>query len=412
MTPDSKAQPGFRNITAVLAQRNYRLLWSGNLVSHTGDWMDQIALNWLVLETTGSAFYLGMVNLARSGPILALTLFGGVAADRFERRALLMLTQVAGMVLALTLAALVALEQTEIWLIIIIAAARGAAAAFVQPARHSLVSELVPRSMLPSAIALQAMTHNLTKVIGPLLAGVIIASFGTAVCFGINGLSFIAILWTLSQMQFPSRPPREKGEPVLRALAEGFAYLGQNRLVGVLMLVAFIPVLFGQPYLQLLAVFAVEIFHVGPQGVGTMTPAAAVGAMIGGLMLTIIPSAGRSGRVMLSVMLIYGVAICIFSLTNNFHLGLALLVVIGGGQIACNAANNILIQTIVPDQVRGRILSILLLTKGLVQLGVAIVGTLAALIGIRWAMLASAGVVAASALAVLISVPALRRLRT
>lgn len=374
--------------------------------------MDQVALNWLVLETTGSAFYLGLVNLCRAIPILALTLIGGVAADRFERRRLMMASQASGMVLAIVLAVLVALGQTQIWMILVIACGRGAMVAFNQPARHSLVSEVVPMRILPSAVALSSMTFNLTKIIGPLLAGVIIATWGTAACFAVNALSFVPVLSTLALMQFPPREARARGEPVLVSLRVGFAYLLANPLMLLLVLVAFIPVFFGGPYLQLLAVFAVEVFHGGPAEVGVLTSFAALGAMCGGLVLATTPAAARSGLVMLLVMLAYGAVICVFAVTDSFVWAAGLLMLVGAGQIACNAINNILLQTIVPDAVRGRVLSILLLTKGLVQLGTFAVASLAAIIGVQLAMLLSGSVVIAAAVTLLALAPAMRGLRT
>ena len=264
-------RPGFGHIASVLRHRNYRLLWSGLMVSNSGDWMDQVALNWLVLQTTGSAFYLGLVNLFRAVPILALTLLGGVAADRFERRRLMMVSQSVGMVLAIILALLVYQGQAHIWVILAIAAGRGAVVAFNQPARQTLISEIVPQSILPSAIALNALTMNLTKVIGPLLAGLIIANLGMAACFAVNAASFLAVLYTLHSMEFPPRAARPEPEPVLVSLMSGFRYLWDNQTVLILVLVAIIPTFFGQPYLYLLALFAVEIYHVGAEGVGLMT---------------------------------------------------------------------------------------------------------------------------------------------
>ena len=209
-----------------------------------------------------------------------------------------------------------------------------------------------------------------------------------------NGLSFIVVLWSLAAMQFPARL-LVPSELVLAALASGFGYLRSNRTVMILVLVAFIPTFFGQPYLQLLAVFAVDIFHVGPDGLGILTAAAAIGAMAGALLLALVPTAGRRGRFMLLVMLVYGLLICGFSLTSNFRLAAVTLLAVGACQIMCNATNNILLQTIVPDAVRGRVLSVLLLNKGLVQLGTAGVAMLAALIGVNWALLLSGGVVVA-----------------
>lgn len=405
-------RPGFGHIASVLRHRNYRLLWSGLMVSNSGDWMDQVALNWLVLQTTGSAFYLGLVNLFRAVPILALTLLGGVAADRFERRRLMMVSQSVGMVLAIILALLVYQGQAHIWVILAIAAGRGAVVAFNQPARQTLISEIVPQSILPSAIALNALTMNLTKVIGPLLAGLIIANLGMAACFAVNAASFLAVLYTLHSMEFPPRAARPEPEPVLVSLMSGFRYLWDNQTVLILVLVAIIPTFFGQPYLYLLALFAVEIYHVGAEGVGLMTASAAMGAICGATLLATIPSAGRRGNFMLSAMLMQGLLIFLFAMTDSFLLGSCLLAGIGASQVMCNASNNILLQTSVPDHVRGRVLSVLYLNKGMVQLGTAVVASLAALTGVRVALALSSGVVVISAIAVLVLVPSIRRLRT
>lgn len=411
--PPPPARAGVRNVVDVLRHRNYRLLWFGTLFSNTGDWMDQVALNFLVIQTTGSAVALGLVNLARAVPILALTLLGGVAADRFERRRLMMASQALGLVLAVILAVIVAMDAADLWLILIVAAGRGAMVAFNQPARHSLVSELVPRASLSSAIALNSLTFNLTKVAGPLLAGVMIAYLGVAACFALNAISFLVVLWMLSRMRFPPRPPAApKAEPVGRALVAGLVYLSQNRTVGLLVLVALIPPFFGQPYLQLLALFAVEVFRVGPQGLGLMTAAAATGAMCGALFLALVPGAGRRGIVMLWVMAAYGTAVAAFAVTGAFRPAILLLAAAGAAQIVCNASNNILLQMIVPDEVRGRVLSVLLLNKGMVQLGTAAVAMLAGLIGAQAALFASGAVVLIAACAIMILFPSIRRLRT
>ena len=410
--PDRIPRPkaGIGNITAVLRHRNYRLLWSGNTISNTGDWMDLVALNWLVLEMTGSAVNLGLVNLARALPILALTLIGGVAADRFERRRLMMASQTAGLVLAALLAVLLALGVAGMGTILLIAAGRGAMIAFNQPARHSLVSEVVPKENLAGAIALNVLTFNATKIIGPLLAGMLIAWLGTTICFAVNAASFLPVLWCMWQMEFPPHQKRS-GEPVLQSLAMGLRYITTNPQIRGVVLVAVIPVFFGQPYLNLLALFAVEVYRIGPDGLGALTATAAVGAIAGALLLALVPAMSRSGRIMVLVMLGFGLSICAFALMRDPVLAGLMLVLAGAGQILCNATNNIILQTIVPDEFRGRVLSVLLLNKGFVQLGTALVATLAALIGVQAAMALSGAVVAGAAVAILLVSPTIRRLR-
>nr|WMC98308.1 MFS transporter [Aminobacter aminovorans] len=393
---------GIGNLASVLRHRNYRLLWIGTLVSNTGDWMDQVALNWLVLQTTGSAVDLGLVNLFRGLPIMALTLIGGVAADRFERRRLMMISQAIGMALAFILAAMVFFNNTPIWAIFAIAAARGAVISFNQPARHSLVSEVVPRPLLPPAIALNALTMNLTKVLGPLLAGVVIAAWGTAACFAVNALSLLVVQWSLSRMVFPPRSLEKEPESVLQSLKVGFSYLGTNSVVLALVLVAFIPVFFGQPYIHLLALFTIDVFQSGPETLGALTACAALGSVGGALCLALIPATARSGIWMLIAMLAFGLGICVFTFAESPVYAGVLLISIGATQTFCNASNNILLQSIVPDAVRGRVLSVLLLNKGFVQMGTAAGATLAAIIGVGWALFAFGCVVVCSAVAILL----------
>src|SRR5215208_369530 len=192
-----------------LRHRNYRLLWSGTLISSSGDWMDQVALNWLVYELTDSAFSLGILNLCRLLPILLFTLIGGVVADRFERRRMLIVTQTVAMILAFALAILVSTgivfrdTQLGFLMVLVVAVGRGMMMSFNQPARQSLISDLVPSELLTNAVALNSATLNLTRVIGPVIGGLLIASIGTAGAFYFNGASFVAVLWGLALMRFP-----------------------------------------------------------------------------------------------------------------------------------------------------------------------------------------------------------------
>lgn len=388
----------FLGTFAALRHRNYRLLWAGTLISQTGDWMDQIALNWLVLQLTGSPTHLGLVNFFRGMPILFFALFGGVAADRVERRYLMIATQSAAMVLAFVLAGLVILELADVWLLMAVAAVRGVIISFNLPARHTLISDLVPRDDLANAVALNSLTLNLTKVMGPLVGGLIIGVAGVSACFLINGLSFIAVLGTLWAMDLPRTIRRKPTESLAQSLAGGFHYIRGNTGIRLLVLVALIPMFFAQPYLTMLTVFAEDVYNIGPEGLGMLVSFAAAGSVCGALLVAAFSQAARRGVIMLSFLFAYGVALILFSVNSWIVLAPVLLMAAGAMQIAYNASNNMILQMAVPDEVRGRVLSTLFLNRGLVSMGTAFVGFLAAAVGIQAAMAATAAVVAGTAL--------------
>lgn len=385
---------GLRTFSA-LRHRNYRLLWTGQLISNTGDWIDQIALNWLVIQTTDSPVWLGLVNLCRGLPILAFTLFGGVMADRAERRWLVLGTQSASMVLAFVLAGLVYAGITPIWAILVVATLRGAVGSFNLPARHSLISDIVPKADLANAIALNSMTRNLTKVIGPALSGVLIGLVGTATCFTINAFSFVAVLVTLVMMELPAAARETTGESLAESLVEGFQFVRRHEVISLLVLIALVPMFFGQPYITMLAVFAHDVFHFGPEGLGLLTSSAALGSVLGAFLLAGHPTAARRGAAMLFFLTAFGVCLMAFAATPWVALAPVLLVGAGAMQIAYSTSNNTILQMIAPDHMRGRVLSTLFLSRGLVQLGTATAAGLAALAGARVAMAATAAVIIA-----------------
>lgn len=367
-------------------------MWTGTLISNTGDWMDQVALNWLVISTTGSPFDLAMVNLCRGLPILLFTLVGGALADRVERRRLMLMTQSSAMLLAFVLAAMVLGGNASIWAILAVATCRGIIVAFNLPARHSMVPELVPPEDVPNALALTSTTINLTKVLGPALAGIIVALWGSGVCFLLNGLSFIVVLWTLRAMEFPPPSAQRHSEPLARSIMEGLAYVRSDRTILLLLLVALVPQFFGQPYQTLLALFAYDVFRIGPEGLGFLVAASALGSVLGGLVLAGLPRIASTGRWMLIFLIIFGTLLCAFALNPLVALAPVILLGVGASQIAYNASNNTILQLRLPNHMRGRVTSILLLNRGLVQLGAAASAFAAGFIGAQGAV-ASTGLV-------------------
>ncbi|MET0437983.1 MAG: MFS transporter [Devosia sp.] len=394
----------------VLRHRNFRLLWTGSLISNTGDWIDQLALNWLVLETTGSPAALGLVNLCRGLPILVFTLIGGAAADRFERRRLMLGTQTAAMIVALILAAMVYSGTASLWAIAAVATARGTIVAFNLPARHSLISEIVPRDDLARAIALNSMTINLTKVLGPLIAGLLIASVGLAACFFINALSFVGVLACLAAMHIPPQV-RERSGSLGRNIVDGFAFIRDHTTIRILVLVALIPMFFGQPYITMLAVFAIDVFKIGPDGLGLLIASAATGSMLGALMVSTFADMARRGLTMLALLAGYGTLLICFSLNPVAPLAPFILLGVGAMQIAYGACNNTILQLVVPDHVRGRVLSVLFLNRSLVSFGTAFVATLSAVIGPQWSLAISGAIMVLAAALVFARSPSMRSLR-
>jgi MFS transporter, DHA1 family, staphyloferrin A biosynthesis exporter len=357
-----------------LRHRNYRLLWIGTLISNSGDWMDQIALNWLVYQLSGSAVQLAFLNLARLAPIFVFTLVGGVIADRAERRRLLFTTQAVAMVLAFILATLTITGLVQIWMVLVIAVGRGIVLSFNQPARQSLISELVPSAYLKNAIALNSATLNLTRVLGPTLGGLLIATVGVAGAFYLNAFSFLAVLYALALMRFPIRAPRKSHTSMLADLAGGLRYLIQRPTLRTLVLLALLPMVLGMPYMTMLTVFASDVLKVGGGGLGLLTACSGIGAVSGALWVAANAHRLGLGRLMFGGLIGFGAALVIFALSPWFWVSIAALIAVGAGQQVYMASNNALIQTNVEEEYRGRIVSTLFLNRSMVPLGTVLAG--------------------------------------
>ncbi len=373
----------FARTFSSLKHRDFRIIWIGTVVSHSGDWMDQIALNWLVLEITDSPLSLGLVNLWRAIPVLIFTPLGGVAADQWERRRILMVTQSIYMVLAFVLGALVTTGLVNVWEIYVIAALRGTVMSFNMPARQSMISDLVPRKDLANAIALHSATNHLTRVLGPSLGGVLIALVGIDWLFYLNGASFLAILYTLRLLSDVGT--QRKAVNHWKELKDGFAYIGRNRLLLYLVLLGLVPMFFGQPYMTMLAVFARSILEIGPAGLGLLTSVASLGAITGALAVAGLHRGPRIG-VMVSGIIVFGVSLFCFSFSRWLVPSLVFLFLAGGANVFYNATNSALIQMSVADNYRGRVLSLLFINRGLVPLGTACTGLLAETLGAPMAL--------------------------
>ncbi|MGE0060169.1 MAG: MFS transporter [Dehalococcoidia bacterium] len=369
-----------------LRHRNYRLLWIGSVISQSGDWMDQIAFNWLIYDMTGSTVALAMVNLCRAGPMILFTLVGGVAADRIERRRLMFTTQTIAMILALVLAGLLSAGLLTVWMAFTIATLRGITNSFNQPARQSLISELVPSHDLPNAVALNSATMNLTKIIGPTIGGVLIAFVSVSGAFYLNGISFIAVLWCLQIMDIPARTKFRSKEGIFGDLVAGMSYLRRTVTLRTLVILGLVPLVLGQPYQTMLTVFAKDVFHDGGLGLGLMQSAAGLGAVCGAIYIA---SSRNSTRFVLRMMVgIVAFGACLLAFAASPVLPIAIIALLGVGfsMQTYNTSNNTMLQMNVDPEYRGRVLSTLFIQRGLVPLGTVVAGIAMSFVGPRVTM--------------------------
>lgn len=399
-------------VFASLRHRNYRLLWVGSLFAQSGDWMDQVALNWLVWTLTYDPLSLGVLNACRALPILVFTLFGGALADQIERRRLMQSSQTFAMLLAFALAGLVWAEVVQFWMVCIIGALRGVAMSVTQPTRQALISELVPRESLMNAVALNSATMNLTRVFGGALGGLLIGIFGVAGCFFLNGLSFTIVIGALALMQIPPKPAGRGGKErnILRSVGAGLRYIRNDPVLLGLILTGLVPMVFGMPYMSLLPIFADSVLGISNEGYGFMVALTGAGALVGALTVAAVPHVQRRGRIMLGVMVFFGVMLILFSRASWLPLSLVLLLGVGCGSTSYIAVNNTLLQTYASDEMRGRVMSIFFLNRGLVPLGTMLAGFMARLFGAPLAVTIMGIVVVCLALAITVRVPALRTL--
>ncbi len=372
----------FRLFSA-LTYRNFRLFWLGQLISLTGTWMHSVGQGWLVLKLTDSPFYLGLVGSAASMPILLFSLIGGVAADRFPKRKILLTTQTILMFLALTLAILVSTEIVTVWYVLTLAFFIGIVNAFDIPTRQSFFIEMVGKESLLNAIALNSAAFNGARIIGPALAGIIIGYFGLAACFYINTLSFLAVIIGLLKMQLKPltiRQSRDTG--IAEELKEGLKYIiGEPKVYTLIVFVA-ITSFFGFPYITFLPVFARDILKIGATGLGVLMGFAGAGAFIGAISLAIRGDFQRKGVLFAAAGIIFSSALLILSFSTNTWLSCAMLFLIGWGAIGQIATANSLLQLTVPDMLRGRVMSAFtLMFLGMATIGNLAVGSLAYYVG-------------------------------
>lgn len=383
-----------------LAHRNYRLFFAGQLISVIGSWMQSLAQAWLVYRLTGSEVLLGLIGFADRVPVFVLGLAGGLAADRFDRHRLVMATQVAAMLQALALAALVIGGAATVPLIFALAALQGVISAFDLPARQSFISTMVEMDDLPNALALNSSLFNAARVIGPALAGIVVATLGEGPCFLLNGVSYLAVIACLAAMRFERRPVPAASGSTRTHLAEGLAYAWRTKPIRALLLLLGVVSLCGMPYAVLMPVFAGEVLGGGARGLGTLMGATGVGAFAAAVALARRRSVAGLGRVVAMGSIGFGLTLGAFASSRSFALSCALLALAGFSMITHAAATNLLLQSLCPDPLRGRVMSLYsIMFVGMAPWGSLLAGGLASAAGSPAAVAAGgAGCVAAGAI--------------
>lgn len=389
-----------------LRHRNFRLFWFGQMISLIGTWMQTTGQAWLVLELTHSAWQLGMVGAIQFLPILLFSIFGGVFADRWPKRNVLLFTQSAAMIQAVVLWGLVASGHVQIWEIYLLALLLGITNSLDMPTRQAFVVEMVGREDLPNAVALNSSIFNLARIAGPSLGGLIIAFSGVTTLFLLNALSFIAVIGGLllirnKELHAIAKRTLENGvrAKTWKSLVEGMAYIRRTPSVLLIILVVGSVSLFGINFNVVLPLFATEVLNVGAVGYGLLSSAIGVGALLSALWIAW-GNRKPSIRSLLISTLAFSILLSIFSLSHIYPISLVLILLVGFSQIAFSALANTAIQSITPDHLRGRVMSVYMaFFAGSTPIGNLLIGGLSVLGGPSIALLICAILALLSALA-------------
>ncbi len=391
---------GIPHTFRAMRHRNFRLFISGQIISLVGTWMQNVAQSWLVYRLTHSEWLLGAAWFCSGIAVFALGPLGGLAADRFSRHKLVILTQTLSMLQAFALAALTLSGRVQVWHVLALAVLLGIINAFDMPGRQSLVIHMTSKEDLINAISLNSAVFNAARVVGPGIAGLLVAAVGEGACFFLNGVSFLAVIGCLLAMKIP-RFERKSQDSPWQHLLDGFQYAWHHRAVRRVLAVMAAATLSGMPALVLMPFFADGIFHRGSRGLGFLMGAMGIGAVFGTLVLARRTKLGGLPRVMVLSCLATGGAYLAFALSQWFYLSLAIMPLIGYSVMRQMASANTTVQTSIPDEYRGRIMALYVMTVvGLGPFGSLAAGALAGRFGAR-ATVALGAILAAGASATL-----------
>ena len=392
-----------------LRYRNFQLFFAGQLISLCGTWMQQVAQSWLIYRLTHSALLLGFVGFAGQIPSFIFGPLGGDVADRFDRRRTIIVTQALSMVLAAILAALTLTGVIREWEIFFLAALLGIVNAFDVPVRQAFLVQMVEREDLMNAIALNSSMFNGARIVGPAVAGLLVAAIGEGWCFFANAVSYIAVIIGLLMMTTPPLTKKTLTGSPLFNIVEGFRYVAHTAPIRALLLLLGLASFAGMPYSVLMPVFADDILHSGAKGLGILMGASGTGALIGSIMLAMRSSVRGLGRWVATASGVFAISAIAFAFSRTLWLSCVFLVFVGVGMMVQTASSNTLIQSMVPDALRGRVMAVYaMMFVGLGPIGALIAGSLAQHIGAPLTVACGAALTMIGAGAFAMRLPALR----
>ncbi|MCJ7432876.1 MAG: MFS transporter [Anaerolineales bacterium] len=381
------SRPAVTSTFSALRHRNFQLYFGGQLISNIGTWMQIIAQAWVVYQISHSELILGLVAFASAVPTLLISPWGGVVVDRVSRRNLLVMTQVGAMFLAFILAVLMFAGVVKEWHVIVLAVLLGVVNAFDAPARQAFVSEMVGKQDLPNAIALNSLMFNSARVIGPAIAGLMLAIIGAAWCFTLNGISYLAVIAGLWLMKLPPRQSVKHSTSPWQQLVSGVQYTAGNRELSALILLSLVFSIFGISYFTVLPAFVEKILHQGAMVYGWVSAASGLGAVTGAFLLAHRVSNGRRGQLLVLTNIAFPLILIAFSFTSFYPLSLVLAFGLGMGFMVQFTTINTLLQTRVDDAFRGRVMGLYTITFfGFAPFGNLMIGALGEKFGLSFAM--------------------------
>ncbi len=393
-----------------LHNRNYRLLWIGQVGNTSAQWVETVARSWLIWQLTGSATLLAVVQLLRAVPMLGLGLFAGVAADRFDKRRILNICNACTLLNYVVLAMLITTGVVQVWHVLLSAFLMGCSMSFEQPTRTSLVPSLVGKDELTNAVALNSAAMNINRTLGPAIAGLLIGPLGVGGIYFISAGVYVVTLIANIMLRVPPVTARVGEFSLWADFGETFRYVYREKVIFVLVLFALIPMVFGQPYVTILPIFADRVLHVGASGYGLLYSATGVGALVVILLIATLGKVPRKGFFILLGTFAFGALLMAFSQSTWFPLSLVIMAFIGFVSTAPRVLINTSLLEIPPPELCGRVMSVYTLDRGLVPLGTMLVGPLADVIGAPLALLAMGSICVLLALCVGVGVPFARRI--
>lgn len=382
-----------------LRSRSFGIFAAGYLISQAGEWMTLVALNWAVLEFTGSALYLGLINACRMVPAFLLSVPAGVLADRSDRRKLLILLQAGTMLSTFCVGYLLAADS-PFWPLAAVVTLRSVLMAMVIPVRNALIPNLVPESQEASAVAVDSGVRNISRIVGPAIAGILLAVMEVADVFWISACSIVAVLLSLLVVH-PESDRSATSNNMKADVQEAAVYVKNSPVVQSLLILAVVPMVFAFPYTAMMPLFAEDLLQLGPEGLGVLLSVAAAGALVGSAWLSLGSETQEAGKWLVCSIIGFGLFLLLFMTAETLITAAVLMFLVGLASATYRTISRVTLQTRVPDRLRGRILSIALMDRGLMPLGALLIGAVAEWAGALWAGMVMGGGCVAVTLAVL-----------